>query len=199
MLLSLDIKTILLTKPPPSEYAKAKGWVEFQNHPNPMLCMRPVKCRGLPIFLLHPVFAEYLSLSKKVLPPTDKAKIALKAARTLCNTMGNYFENEKTRRSAFSKAIKPLFSEWLAQKEVTAQGSTASTRTDSTISVYGITIVLTEIKNGKNGGDAYMQGSRGYEINTQELSEENPNFLACGAPTFICCLNGQFRLYLNRQ
>jgi hypothetical protein len=192
MLLFIVIKSALLSKPPPSEYAKAASWVECQDRPNPMLCMRPVKCRGLPVFLLHSVFAEYLSLSQKVLPPTDEAKIALKVARTLCNTMGNHFENEKTRRDAFFKAIAPLFSQWIVQAEKYVQGNTVSTRIDATISVDGIIMVHTEVKNGKNSGDPYMQGSRGYELNTQELSrsEKNPKFLACGAPTFICCLNG---------
>ncbi|PVF94209.1 hypothetical protein CPB86DRAFT_800666 [Serendipita vermifera] len=91
-----DIKDVLLRKPLPSDYAAAKNWAYLQTFPNPMLCMRPVECRGLPIFLLHPIFPKYLSLSKKALPATPQAREALQAARKLCNTMGNYFAKEST-------------------------------------------------------------------------------------------------------
>jgi hypothetical protein len=97
----LDIKDILLRKPPPSDYAKVKNWAVLQKLPSPMLCMRPVKCRGPPIFLLHRVFAKYLSLSKEALPATPEARIALHVARALCNTMGNYFDDQNARRDAF--------------------------------------------------------------------------------------------------
>jgi hypothetical protein len=161
--------------------------------------MRPVKCRSLPIFLLHDVFAQYLSLSKKPLPATDPARIALHVAKALCNTMGDYFDNEIIRRDAFLQAIEPLFSRWMTAKEVTSQGTAVSTRTDATISEKGITMVQTEIKNGKNSGDAYMQASRGYEVYTVTLQGKHPTFLSCGAPTFICCLNGQSKATLNRK
>ena len=109
-LLSIGIKSIILSKPPPSDYAEAKNWPALQNLPSPMLCMRPVKCCGPPIFLLHPVFAEYLSLSKEALPATPEARTALKVARALCNTMGSYFDDEKARRDSFLQTIHPLFS-----------------------------------------------------------------------------------------
>ena len=43
-----------------------------------------------------------------------------------------------------------------------------------------------------------MQASRGYEVTTEALTENNPRFLARGAPTFISCLNGQ-SVTLNRM
>ena len=158
-----------------------------------MLCMRPVNCRGLPIFLLHHVFGQYISLSKEALPATQKARIALQVARELCGTMGNYFDSEVARRDAFLRAIRPLFSQWAMSKEVMSQGTAVSTRTDTTVSVNEVAMMLTEVKNGKNG-DAYMQGCRGYEVITESLTEKNPIFLSRGAPTFIACLNGSFRL-----
>ena len=121
-----------------------------------MLCMRPVKCRGLPIFLLHDAFAKYISLSKEALPATREARIALQVARVLCDTMGNHFDDKVARRGAFLRAIHPLFRKWTMAKEVTSQGATASTQTDASISVNETTMVLIEVKNGKNG-DAYMQ------------------------------------------
>jgi len=151
--------------------------------------MRAVKCRGPPVFLLHPVFAEYLSLSKEALPATLEARTALQVARALCDTMGNYFEHGNARRDAFLQTIHPLFFRWITTEEVASQGVTASTRTDVTFSVNGITMALTEIKNGKKG-DAYVQANRGYEVITEALAEKNPKFLARGAPTFISCLNG---------
>ncbi|PVF92683.1 hypothetical protein CPB86DRAFT_716993 [Serendipita vermifera] len=51
--------------------------------------------------------------------------------------------------------------------------------------------MIIEIKNGKSGGDTYMQASRRYEMNTEALREGDPEFLACGAPAFICCLNDE--------
>jgi hypothetical protein len=161
--------------------------------------MRPVKCRGLPIFLFHSVFAQYILLSKKALPAISEARTALQVARRLCNTMGDYFVDEPTRTKKFIKIIKPLFSRWMTTTEVTSQGTTAPTRTGATISEKGTIMVLTEIKNGKSSGDPYMQACRGYEINTEALSKKKPNLSACGAPTFICCLNGQSRLTLNSK
>ena len=158
-----------------------------------MLCMRPVKCRGLPIFLLHNVFAKYISLSKEALPAKQGARLALQVARELCHTMANPFDDEVARTGAFLRALQPLFGRWTMAKQVTSQEATASTRTDTTISVNGTTMVLTEVKNGKNG-DAYMQASRRYEITTESLKEKNPIFLSRGAPTFIACLNGSSRL-----
>ena len=167
----------------------AKNWAYLQDLPNPMLCMRPVKRRGLSIFLFHSVFAKYLSLSRTALPATIQARTALHVAGALCNTMGDYFDDEGVRRHAFLQAIKPLFSEWITTKEATSKGAATSTRADVTISINGTAMVLIEIKNGKNG-DAYMQACREYEITTQELTEKNPNVVTCSAPTFILCLSG---------
>ena len=163
----------------------AKSWANLQNLPNPMLCMRPVKCRGLPIFLLHEVFAKYILLSKEALPATQEASIALQVARELCDTMVNNFDDEVARRGAFLRSIRPLFGQWTMPK--------GATWTDTTISVNETVMMLTEVKNGKNG-DAYMQACRRYEIITESLTEKNPIFLSCGAPAFIACLNGSSRL-----
>ncbi|CAG8692906.1 4756_t:CDS:2, partial [Acaulospora colombiana] len=181
-------------KPPPPEYATARNWADSQQLLNPMLCMRPVKCRGLPIFLLHGVFAQYLSLGKQPLPVTREARIALQVARTLCNTMGDYFDEESTRKTTLFRTIKPLFARWMAGNGIMSQ---ETTETEGAILERGIPMVLTEIKNGKESGDAYMQASRRYEVHTEALREQDPDFLACGAPTFLCCLNGEFDSILN--
>ncbi len=163
-----------------------------------MLYMRPVKCRGLPIFLLHPVFSRSLSLRKEALPATHEVRTALHVARALCDTMGDYFDDKIARRDAFLQAIDPLFSQWITTKEATSQGATGSMRTDVTISVNGIVLVLIEIKNERER-DAYMQASRGYEVITEASQEKFLRFLARGAPAFISCLNNQpFVLNRNR-
>ena len=59
-------------------------------------------------------------------------------------------------------------------------------------------MVLIEIKNGKEG-DVYMQASRRYDLITEGLTKNNPDFVARGAPTFISCLNGWSRFTLNRK
>jgi hypothetical protein len=126
--------------------------------PLPMLCMRPVTARGLPISLLDSVFATYLSISKKTLPATPGADAALFAARQLCSTMANHFDSEADRRSSFLEATEDLFSRWATIEESMSQGVTACTNT--TISVYGTAMVLIEMKNGKTGGEVYMQACR---------------------------------------
>jgi len=161
--------------------------------------MRPVTCRGLPISLLDPVFATYLSLSKKTLPDTPGAHAALHAARQLCDTMGNHFDSERARRHSFLEATRSLFSQWTTVKESMSQGVAAYTRTDTAISVDGTSMVLIEMKNGKTGGEVYMQACRGYEITTEELVEKNPMFLEQGAPTFLLCLNGESGPSSNRR
>jgi hypothetical protein len=151
----LDIKVTLLSKPPPSDYAKAESWTDLQKLAKPMLCMRPVKCRGLPIFLLHSVFATYLSLSKEPLPATRPARFALKAARALCDTMGDYFVNELARRDAFLQTVEPLFSRWVTAPEAMSEEATEqeasldeaieSTRTCMTIPINETVMVLTSV------------------------------------------------------
>lgn len=180
MLPPIGIKDALLSKPPPSEYAK-KTWVEEQARTFPMLCMRPARCRALPILLLHPIFARYRSLSKKTLPNTAEAKVSLRVARELCNTMVDHFESEDDRRRAFFRATKPLFSLW----------TTTFTRTGMAILTNETTIALIEIRNHKSGGEMYLQVCRGYEIRTEELVDENPTFLKRCAPAFLLCLNGE--------
>jgi len=136
-----------------------------------------------------PYFCRISLAQQGSAPCTREAKTALQVAGSLCNTMGTYFEHENARRDAFLRTIHPLFSRWITTEEVASQGVKVSTRTDVTLSVNGITMALTEIKNGKKG-DAYMQANRGYEVITKALAEKNPKFLARGAPTFISCLNG---------
>jgi hypothetical protein len=160
--------------------------------------MRPVKCRGLPIILLHPAFTTYLSLSKKALPATSEARTALRVARALCDTMPNYFETEDARTDAFLQATRPLFGQWKTAREVTWHGATALTRTDIIISVNGSPVLLMEVQNGKEG-DAYMQASRRYEIVTEASVKTNQDFLARGAPLFMACLNGQSFTLNNRH
>jgi len=104
--------------------------------------------------------------------------------------MSNYFMKESARRGAFLQTVRPLFSQWVTTMEATSTGATASTRPDTTISVNETIMVFTEIKSGKTNGDAYMQASRGYEIATEALTKGNPNWLAHGAPTLLCCLDG---------
>ena len=156
-------------------------------------------CRGLPISLLDSVFATYLSVSKKTLPSTPEAAAALYTARELCITMGDHFDSEPDRRSSFINATKALFSQWATTEESTSQGVTTCTRTNMTISVDGIAMVLMEIKNGKFGGEVYMQASRRYEINTENLVKKNPTFLQQGAPTFLLCLSGKSGPSSNRR
>ena len=156
-------------------------------------------CRGLPISLLDSVFATYLSVSKQTLPSTPEADVALSTARRLCKTMGNHFNSEPARRGSFLEATEDLFSQWATIKETMSQEATAYTRTEMTISVDGIAMVLIEIKNGKAGGEVYMQACRRYEISTEELVKKNPTFLEQGAPTFLLCLNGESGLSSNRR
>jgi hypothetical protein len=89
--------------------------------------------------------------------------------------MSDYFETEKDRKEAFLHAFRPLLSGWVM--------GTTSTRSDMTVSIKGITMLLNE-KNAKKGVP-YMQASRGYEIATEALAETHPNVLARGTPTFL--------------
>jgi hypothetical protein len=161
--------------------------------------MCPVMARSLPISLFDSVFATYISVSKQTLPATDEADTALLVARQLCSTMGDHFDSEPAQRSAFLETTRPLFSQWAIIKESMSQGVTAYTGADTTISVNGATMALIEIKNGKTGGKGYMQACRGYDINTEELVEENQTFLKQGAPTFLLCLSGESGLSSNRR
>ena len=71
-----------------------------------MLCMTPVKCRGPPIFLPHPPFATYVSLSMKALTTMLEARIGLRPARALRDTMANHLHNERARKESFLQATR---------------------------------------------------------------------------------------------
>ena len=75
----------------------------------------------------------------------------------------------------------------------------AYTQNDMTISVNGTIMLLIEMINGKTGGEVYMQACRGYKIATEALVEKNTNLLACGAPTFLLCLNSESVPSPNRR
>ena len=157
-----------------------------------MLCTRPVKCCGLSIFLLHPVFARYLSIRKEAPLATHEARTALHVSGALCSTMGTT-STGRDRRDAFLQVINPRFSQWITTKEVTSRGATTFTRTDTTISVNGIVMLLIEAKN-ERVRNTYMQASRAHEFIAEALTEKNSRFLTHGAPVFISYLNSQLLL-----
>jgi hypothetical protein len=115
--------------PSASEYAKPKIWPQWQQRSTAILNLRPSDKQGLPLSILHPVFARF----RVTVQQEPRTGIALHTAYNLCIEMANSFENEKARREEFETCIKPFFPGYKFEHEVVV-GSRFE-RCDSTVNL----------------------------------------------------------------
>lgn len=169
--------------PEPSLYAQYKIWHEWQKKENAILNLRPPINRGLPIEVLHPVFASFLanmrSIKEDEWAQEDKAN---QAALSLCTDMALDFKNEVARRTKlvellhrFGLAVEVEFSIF-PEHEL----ETHSARVDLRIAAGRRTILLGEVKLEFQTGDAYMQVSRSYQALVHDL--EGQGLASDGVP-----------------
>ncbi len=169
----------------PSSFSKSSGWTHQQNRPAFINCLRPVERSGLPLNLLHPLFAKFLTLIEGAPDSTDSNFIlAQQVAARLCQEMPEAFDSEEARLKTFRRIVLPLF------KDVGVFGriQIGSGATDLGIRTsYGV-ILLGEGKNepGGGAGDPYMQVAASYDAWAR--IDDNPQ---TGSPCFVICVDGK--------
>ena len=180
--------------PPPSEYAHT--WAEWQGRTKTILCLRPTERQGLPLPLLDDAFCQFKREATK--PVSDRkleaAAVARRVATTLCQSMGEPFENEGARGTKFVECLKPLFGtgDWTKQFYIDPPTETRTAKVDGCFRINGVVYILREdkIENGE-AHDAYMQIVRDFHMYVENLREDDPT-LQSGAPTFLVCVIGTF-------
>ncbi|KAG8905644.1 hypothetical protein FRB99_008485 [Tulasnella sp. 403] len=95
----------------PSTFCKGE-WVGQQKRPAFINCLRPRERSGLPLKLLHPMFAKFSTLIEGDPNYSDsKFTLAEKVATELCHEMPQNFDSEDFRLEKFSSIVLPLFDE----------------------------------------------------------------------------------------
>ena len=108
-----DSYIILATsKPAPSFFAQPSSWPHIQEGHTDLLILRPTKRTGLPLTTLHDVFRKFLIYLDSDMDDPTTATLAMRAASSLCATMGDCFESEIERSRTFDLCVKGLFPEW---------------------------------------------------------------------------------------
>lgn len=103
--LAKELEDTLSTKPSPSEYAISSVWKDCQARPNPILCLRPSDNMGLPLTLLHQIFAKFQTLRLRPLPNSTLGAHSPFVALRLCRCTGDGYEDKDARGDAFDIAV----------------------------------------------------------------------------------------------
>ncbi|KAG9224424.1 hypothetical protein CCMSSC00406_0009466 [Pleurotus cornucopiae] len=171
-------------KPNPSDYAA--NWPNAQKLTPYLLCARPTIQRGLPLSTLHDIFREFIIRADSPLPHCSVATHALRAAHSLCGSMGDAFADESARSQAFDRCTQELFGHWQSQRHLAPRSEACSGHVDRTLeSPARLIFVLREDKKDiGQGGEVYMQVARDYDMYRQDSDAIG------GAPAFLVCVQG---------
>ncbi|CAG8624300.1 14611_t:CDS:2 [Acaulospora colombiana] len=112
----------------PSVFAKSAGWVIAQKGPAAIDCMRPPDCSGLPISLLHPAFAKFISITHQPLPTNGGCLEVALLADEFPNFIETKFGSASLRgailgKNGAAKALLEIKNEPGAMGDVYMQGS----------------------------------------------------------------------------
>ncbi|KAG8968914.1 hypothetical protein FRC05_001282 [Tulasnella sp. 425] len=175
---------------PPSSFSRSSKWVHQQNGAAFINCLRPPECSGLPLNLLHPLFAEFLARIEG--PPPDgsdpKFILAEQVATELCQEMPRHFDTEDGRLSEFVRIVTRLFK---GTGSFSRQFPVGSGRADLVLQCTPVGPVLVgEGKNEPGGscGDPYMQVAASYDAWAREVDEKLQ--IDSGCPCFVLCVDG---------
>ncbi|KAF4571739.1 hypothetical protein EYR40_008263 [Pleurotus pulmonarius] len=171
-------------KPNPSDYAA--NWPNAQKLTPYLLCARPTIQRGLPLSTLHDVFREFIIRADSPLPHCSVATHAIRAAHSLCGSMGDAFADKSARSQAFDRCTQELFGHWQSQRHLVPRSEACSAHVDRTLeSPARLIFVLREDKTDiGQGGEVYMQVARDYDMYRQDSDAIG------GAPAFLVCVQG---------
>lgn len=177
---------------PPSAkaYAEPANWSKWQGKETAILNLRPSINQGLSLSSLHPVFARFnITLQQK---PSDAA--AMQVAHNLCVKMADAFENEKLRRDAFEKHVRPLFhpDDFIHEVPIPSVLERHFSVADAVLCHRSRYVLMAAYKLEFGTGDAYMQISRVYQTWVNSLKgKKEEDMLAHGAPMILICVMGQ--------
>lgn len=174
--------------PSASHYAKPGVWLEWQKKPTAILNMRPSFNQGLPISVLHPIFARFRATLQHPSPDTTDPLIH-HVAFDLCTKMADAYGDERARLAEFEKCIKPLFPErtrtlprWTFQKEVYVQSQRELHASKAGLLIFYDSIPVIGIEAKLEHGDAYMQLSRLFQTWISQQRETKSSQIPQGAP-----------------
>jgi hypothetical protein len=180
-----DLQSANQIMPSPSVFAK--DWVEAQNGPHAILCLRPPARQGLPLVTLHRAFLFFVNEFKKPLPMTEVD--ALKAAVRLCTAMAKPYESEPERRDAFNLALDPYIprGSWLPQISLGDQPGMTG-QLDGALEGYPL---LREDREeiGSNG-DPHMKIARGFQAYVLWRESQQSDEGKAGVAKFLLVVSG---------
>jgi hypothetical protein len=175
----------IINMPSPSVFGK--DWVEAQNGPHAILCLRPPARQGLPLVTLHRAFLFFVNEYKEPLPMTEVD--ALKAAVRLCTAMAKHYESEPERRDAFNLALHPYIprGSWLPKISLGDQPGMTG-RLDGALQGYP----LLREDNGEIGsnGDPYMKIARGFQAYVLWRESQQSDEGKAGVAKFLLVVSG---------
>ncbi|KAF4562916.1 hypothetical protein EYR36_003349 [Pleurotus pulmonarius] len=151
----------------------------------PTKTFAPTAQRGLPLPTLHDVFREFIIRADSPLPQCPIATAALRAADSLCGSMGDAFD-ESARSQAFDRCTYELFGPWQSQHHLAPPSEACSGYVHRTLESTARTIITfrEDKKDIGDGGEVYMQVAREYDMYRQGCDTVG------GAPAFLLCVLG---------
>ncbi len=166
-----DVLTKLNGLPPPSAYARLATWHVWQEKATAILNLRPPTNQGLPIEVLHPVFATFRNdvSSMRLDKWSPKVKVNI-ASRELCEEMACSFEDETARLTKLTELLRGFGLDMQNQYHIQGNSlhETRSARPGLHLSA-GKTVLLGELKAEFENGDPYVQVSRSYQALVHNL------------------------------
>ena len=178
--------------PEPSSYAHIATWRVWQEKSSAILNLRPPTKQGLPIEILHPVFATFLqdvkSMQLDEWAPEDEVNTT---SIKLCEAMAGSFENEVGRRTKLIGLLNCLGIDLQIEFRIqqTLPLETHSAQPDLHLSAGGRTVLLGEVKAEFETADPYMQVSRSYQALVHNLT--GLGRASDGVPCILLAVCGQ--------
>jgi hypothetical protein len=184
--------------PPPSDYAHHSVWSEWQEDDTAILCLRPTDKQGLSLTVLHDVFRQFQVQARTSISNETYGIHAMQSALRLCEQMGDAFSEEEapSRTMAFDSCVSSLFSKYHVPHEMQTLSNFGFL--NDSYSVNGILCIIREDKEPGDGGDAYMQIARDFQLYVSHLLKEEDPILEDGAPIFLLCITGMLPIHLPR-
>jgi len=187
--------------PPPSDYAYHSVWSEWQEKDTAILCLRPTDKQGLSLTVLHDVFRQFQLQARTSISNETYGVHAMQSALRLCEQMGDAFSEEEapSRTMVFDSCVSSLFSRYHVPHEMQTPSSDNPGFLNDSYSINGILCIIREDKKEPgDGGDAYMQIARDFQLYISHLLKKQDPILEDGAPTFLLCISGMISLHFPR-
>jgi hypothetical protein len=180
--------THVLNKPlPPSGFAS--NWALQQQGPAAIDCLRPTDRIGLPISLLHPAFAKFLSIIDQPIPYDREAAAITNVAHQLCSTMSHEFTGDNTRLTALLDQFEPVFFKHGVPRPVKVTFGTGTPAGSMLMPNGSVKTIVEEKPEPGRSGDVYMQSARSFDLVARTRPADEQEKTGCAA--FVISLDGK--------